>query len=467
MNAVSEMPVVCGPTERTTKSLVQTRVNVKELRNLWESRGNGEPPFKVGAEHSVRPTYKPRDFKPKAKANRIKSIKVLEEKDLLDTKETSEDNAASSVDRTTKEKGEKSTSATFEDNFQYTPKEISDRIIDEQTGPVAEVADIKISSSLQRFRSKKALVNKRNSTAAEELEIRDFVISKPGVNHNKGPIKRSKSANERSSTEGIHKKDNAKNMNNELQPLRQSTKKKLSLDELIESNHKPISFHRRSSQRRFELQKALSYGRMQDLSNTFHSKDIEDLKKSLHRAQEKMKRATKTGNQDSWSVTELAKELSDIFVNTLFIDEDGAGGPAAPEVTVEHMRDLLLELSVDEMAEIVKHFELCESTNTPVRWDLVQSIVYPHLDDDDDDYQNMGGSSSSYIMSDDGEGYEPVNLDDASQATGFSIEAYTASCNSSITGFWSLCTDGDDGSFAMDDEDMEEVEEEVIEIVYE
>jgi hypothetical protein len=205
-------------------------------------------------------------------------------------------------------------------------------------------------------------------------------------------------------------------------------------------------------------------------SHTFHSKDANDLKESLHRAHEKMKQATELEYPDPWSGPELAKELSDIFVNALFLDDAEDDNPSMPRLTSEQMRDLVLFLDVDEMVEIIKHFELCESTNSPLRWDLIQSIIHPDSDEDDGNNVDVGRDDScSYVMSDDGEDYEIVDLDDDNDnEAGFAIEACTASCNSSITGFWSLYSDEDDGSFAMDGE-VEEliVDEEGVAFVYE
>ena len=92
------------------------------------------------------------------------------------------------------------------------------------------------------------------------------------------------------------------------------------------------------------------------------------------------------------------------------------------------------DLTEDEMADVIAHLKLCEETNTEVRWDLINRIIYP------DD--NLSLPMAELIGADHDECRSAVTegFDDASGASWFSIYPEFDDCASSVT----FLIDGDE-----------------------
>ena len=176
---------------------------------------------------------------------------------------------------------------------------------------------------------------------------------------------------------------------------------KMSLDELLESNHSKIQ-HRRRLRRhhqknaarakgRMELRKTLSSGRIHTMSQSLSRTDIASLKKSLHGVQRKRE-----------------KVLSD------------------------HRRGEEVEIPVESQATSCYEYTVVDDEDSGLVGEEDESS-YEMLSYD------SSSCSSSFLKSDNGSGaigVDPVNYhdeDDASMGSGFSIEMHTEHCHSSIT----------------------------------
>lgn len=61
------------------------------------------------------------------------------------------------------------------------------------------------------------------------------------------------------------------------------------------------------------------------------------------------------------------------------------------------------DLTIDEVSDIVTHINMCEQTNTPIRWDLINDIVFPEgieEERDEADSNTKGSTSSKKIKGD-------------------------------------------------------------------
>ncbi|CAB9517323.1 expressed unknown protein [Seminavis robusta] len=201
------------------------------------------------------------------------------------------------------------------------------------------------------------------------------------------------------------------------------SKNKITLDDLLRSNHVNRRRRRqrlaaRGTRDRWELRKSLSYGQMEDLAGTFHSIDIEDLKRSLHGVQERRRNndinssaasqlsissfeednlptRSDHDNHDedvaprpSLSSSELAQKLANMFEDALLRHAAGNKGgelqPTPPSATTHHtktlipqVRELIMKLSVQDMVQVVGHLDQSQNSQSPVRWNLLQDIIDP------------------------------------------------------------------------------------------
>lgn len=184
---------------------------------------------------------------------------------------------------------------------------------------------------------------------------------------------------------------------------------KMSLDELIASNHSKIHQRRRrrhqrkhhksagqGGQGRMELRKTLSSGRIRDMSQAMSPTDIFGLKESLHGVQRNRQDTAKGVTSDG-----LGNEEEEI--------------PGESQATSCYEYTVVDEDDYKEVRE-----------------------------DDESSYEvfsyDSSSCTSSFLKSDNGSaaaGMDPVNFfndaDDASQDSGFSIEMHTEHCHSSIT----------------------------------
>lgn len=97
-------------------------------------------------------------------------------------------------------------------------------------------------------------------------------------------------------------------------------------------------------------------------------------------------------------------------------------GQVAAEETFRNQYNL----SENEMGDIVAHLTLCEETGTPIRWDLIQRIIYP-----DDDVSTQ--QSNTEVNTDPGSTMIDAFNDNESKASWFSIYPEFDDCASEIT----------------------------------
>ena len=195
-------------------------------------------------------------------------------------------------------------------------------------------------------------------------------------------------------------------------PTQKSSSKrenKMSLDELLESNHSKLQHRRRRRRQhhklensahgrrgRMELRKTLSSGKIHAMSQAMSPTDIFNLKESLHGVQRNRQGITRD------------------------VASDGVGGEEE-EIPVESQATSCYEYTVVDEDDYKQVGEEDESSYEVFSYD-------------------SSSCTSSFLKSDNGSaaaGVDPVDYfndaDDASQGSGFSIEMKTEHCHSSIT----------------------------------
>jgi hypothetical protein len=80
-----------------------------------------------------------------------------------------------------------------------------------------------------------------------------------------------------------------------------------------------------------------------------------------------------------------------------------------------------LNLTVDEVSDIVTHINLCEQTNTPIRWDLINDIVFPDCSEgepEEQDGQTGKQPSGTSAPTEDQIGIPEMKMDDVDEDWG-------------------------------------------------
>ncbi len=91
---------------------------------------------------------------------------------------------------------------------------------------------------------------------------------------------------------------------------------------------------------------------------------------------------------------------------------------------------LQYNLTEEEVADVVAHLNLCEETDTEIRWDLIHRIIYP-----DDDVGLLRSSMPAEVGADMDDCRSAVTdgFDEESRFSWFSIYPEFDDCNSSLT----------------------------------
>lgn len=107
------------------------------------------------------------------------------------------------------------------------------------------------------------------------------------------------------------------------------------------------------------------------------AKVITDLKSLMERTKQE-KQSSKTRRRKEKMLRDLLETLTKVNG-----DNEDDSGPTVKNLTVE------------EVSDIVTHINLCEQTNTPIRWDLIGDIIFPDgiKDESDDEVVLVGGSN--------------------------------------------------------------------------